>query len=289
MCDRRGGVLTATEATGFVWTSRFSADHQSILSLEAGCIVRTALTGEVISRLSTPAGHHDFVELPSGELAYLSSTVREWNGWEVVGDQIVVLAADGAQRVAWDAFDDLTPVVLEHWSSTFNPVGAEWTHANGLDYDADTDTFLVSSFYLQSIYSIDASNGDILWQLGGDGGDFSFLDDRGFGPQHAPQRTADGVQLFDNGSPTYGSRVVQYALDTTSHEATVVAEYPHPTGAWSGTFTDATSLGTGGVASTWAERGEAIVFNEAGQVAWHAQAGTGSMIFGAEVFDTFYP
>lgn len=278
-------------ATAFVWKAKFAADHKSILSLEGtggidAEIVRTALTGEVLARVSVPNGHHDFVELPNGGFAYLASTMEEWNGWQVVGDQIVEVDGNGGTTIVWDAFDELTPVEEAHWSAS--QLGVDWFHANGLVYDAGDGSFLVSSYYLECIYKIDERSGDIQWQLGGEGGEFSFPDDRGFGTQHAPELTADGILLFDNGEASTGSRVVEYRLDTPTRVARRVAEYPHPTRAWVGTMGDASRMPSGGVASTWAERGEAIVFDEAGEVAWHADVDSGSMIFGMEVFDSFY-
>lgn len=281
-------------ATSFVWKAKFSADRKSIVYLEGtggfeAEIVRVALTGEVLARIPVPNGHHDFVELPNGDFAYLASTMREWNGWQVVGDQIVEVDSSGGTTIVWDAFDDLTPVEEEHWPGELSSLGADWFHANALVYDARDGSFLVSSYYLKSIYKIDARSGDIQWQLGGEGGEFSFPDDRGFGTQHAPELTADGILLFDNGAASTGSRVVQYSLNAQTRVASRVAEYPHPTGAWVGTMGDASRMPSGGVASTWAERGEAIVFNEAGEVAWHADVDSGSMIFGMDVFDSFYP
>ncbi len=286
-------VWWSTSPTDFVWSAKFAADGQSILYLQGdgganAKIVRLSLSGEEIARYPTPYGRHAFLELPNGDIAYIASDSEVWNGQNVVGDQIVALSPDGSSRVLWDSFNDLTPVPAPNWSGSTNPLGADWTHCNGLAYDPDTNAFLISSYYLHSIYKIDAANGDILWQLGGTGSDFTFPDDPGFGPQHSPQFTSDGVLLFDNDQAGTISRVVRYALDANAGVATRSADYPNPAGGWSATLAYADTLPGGDIASTWAERGEAIVFDPDGAVAWHAQMDTGGMMFGMDVFDSFY-
>jgi hypothetical protein len=82
---------------------------------------------------------------------------------------------------------------------------------------------------------------------------------------------------------------VEYDLDAKDWSATRVSEASHPDGAWVATLGDATRLPSGAIATTWAERGEGIVFNDDGTVAWHADLPDGQLMFGMQVFDTFYP
>ncbi len=287
-------VWWTTAPKDFVSCAKFSLDRRAILYLEgsggdAAAIVRVGLDGVEHERRAAPFGHHAFVELPNGDIAYLASTEQEWDGWDLLGDQVVVVSENGAQRVAWDAFDSIEPVETSAWSSTTSGLAVDWTHANSLAYDARDNTFLVSSYQLETIYSIDAEDGSVRWELGGKESDYGFTNDDGFGPQHSIQLTDRGLMIFDNSDSSGVSRAVEYDLDTKAMQATRTSEYLHPKGAWVGTLGSVARLANGGVAATWGERGEATVFTADGDVAWGANVDHGDMIFGMQVFDSFYP
>lgn len=286
-------VWWTTKPKDFVACAKFSLDGQAILFLEgsggdASSIVRVGLDGVEQERRAAPYGHHAFVELPSGDIAYLATTEREWDGWDLLGDQVVVVSENGVQRVAWDAFDSIDPVETSAWSSTTSGLAVDWTHANSLAYDARNDSFLVSSYQLETIYDVDATDGTINWQLGGADSDYSFPNDEGFGPQHSIELTDEGVLIFDNADASSVSRAVEYDLDEKSMRATRTAEFLHPKDAWISTLGAVSRLSSGGVAATWGERGEATVFTADGDVAWGASVDHGDMIFGMQVFDSFY-
>jgi len=287
-------VWWTTAPKDFVASAKFSLDHRAILYLEgsggdAASIVRIGLDGVEQERRAAPYGHHSFVELPGGDIAYLASKEQEWNGWDLLGDQVVVVSANGTQAVAWDAFDSIEPVQTSAWSSTTSGLAIDWTHANSLAYDVRNNTFLVSSYQLETIYSIDGSDGGINWQLGGSDSDFGFPNDEGFGPQHSVELTEEGILIFDNADASSVSRAVEYDLDEKAMHATRTSEHLHPKDAWIGTLGAVSRLSNGGVAVTWGERGEATVFNEAGDVAWSTNVDNGDMMFGMQVFDSFYP
>jgi len=281
------------EVPAFVASAALGRDGSSIVYLQGSGgvdaeLVRVAFDGVERSRQSVPFGHHAFVELPNSDVAYLEFTVRNIDGVNLVGDRIVVISPLGESRVVFDSFDELLPDdAADQPKST--SLGTEWFHANGLAYDERDNTFLVSSAFLEAVYKVDASTGNVLWQLGGEGSDFDFPDDQGFGVQHAPEVTEDGVLLFDNGGADGASRAVEFDLDAKAGTASRVTEAVHPSGAWVATLGDATRLPSGAIGTTWAERGESIVFNEDGTVAWHADLPDGQLMFGMQVFDSFYP
>jgi outer membrane protein assembly factor BamB len=102
----------------------------------------------------------------------------------------------------------------------------DFTHANAIDVMAD-GSYLISLRNLSQILKIDSTTGDILWRLGGEDGQFTFVNDslNGFSCQHAARELPNGdIILFDDGdghSPPQ-SRAVEYALDTTAMTATLV-------------------------------------------------------------------
>lgn len=214
---RDGGVMYRTEG-GFV-------------DFEEGGIYRADWMGENVEQLVVDdMGHHDFMELADGTLVAIEYDVRPHDGVNLMGDRLVEYAPDGTAHEVWNSWDTLTPPVVDG-DSVPSPIGTEWTHVNGVDYDPVTDRYLLSFYFDRFILAIDRSTGAIAWQLGGADSDWKFVDDPGFGPQHAPTWVDGGVLLFDNhetgvnGEPSTGSRAVRYELDEVAGTAAPVWEH----------------------------------------------------------------
>lgn len=227
LLDGEGEVVWWQESSLFVPSARLSRDGAVLFRTDSvgddgrdGGIWSVDWTGERLNvRAHDDAGHHDFVELEDGTLAALDAEVSTWNGEPIVGDRIVEYHPDGTSREVWSAFDALVPAIDEE-KATYTREGLDWTHANGLDYDPVTGRYLVSLYGLSSLVAVDAATGETAWTLGRDGSTYAFVDDPGFGPQHAPSFVDGGVLLFDNHNPTgkeddpvRASRAVRYDLD----------------------------------------------------------------------------
>lgn len=127
---------------------------------------------------------------------------------------------------SWNIFDHVQP-----------EAGAEtdWCHANSVSVFLEEDVFYLSCRWL-GVFKARRSDGELLWTLGEQlGGDFAFAPaTSGFADQHDPELQADGsMLLYDNGGydqlggqGDFRSRVVQYALDETTMEATLLWEFP---------------------------------------------------------------
>ncbi|MDP2305858.1 MAG: aryl-sulfate sulfotransferase [Pseudomonadota bacterium] len=228
--DERGRIVWwwHGEEGVFACQARLAADGRSVLLMvvdslmqsDVGVIRRVSLSGEPLGEARATLAHHDFVELPDGRVGFLSYDAREWEGMDVVGDALVVLdLVTGAEETVWSSWDDLTPGnVLEYPS---HPLGAEWTHANGLDFDEVSGDWLVSMHNISTIARV-TGGGELRWQLGGVGSDFTSLADASEGPfaeQHGPTFTDEGILLFDNREPQTGnlySRTIELRLDETA-------------------------------------------------------------------------
>jgi hypothetical protein len=186
--------------------------------------------------------HHEVLQLPSGNfmvLAFTFQTITYPEGDRyVAGDEVIEFTAEGEVVWRWNSFDHLDPQrTREGFSPTVvhpdtGELAFDWTHANGMDYDADNDTFLVSLRHQDWVINIDHATGDILWRLG-DEGDFTLMGDtHWFFHQHSPQWQDDGsMLLYDNdlGRPGVSladseSRAVRYELDMGAMTATLVWE-----------------------------------------------------------------
>ena len=102
----------------------------------------------------------------------------------------------------------------------------DYAHPNGITVDSDT-SFLISNRHMDEITKVDRRTGDIIWRLGGENNDFTFVDDSiHFSHQHSisilPNRN---LLLFDNGNlhdPTFSS-TVEYQLDEVNKTATLIS------------------------------------------------------------------
>lgn len=107
----------------------------------------------------------------------------------------------------------------------------DYMHFNSMSIDTDGN-LLVSCRHLDSILKISRSTGELIWQLGGDYGDFELSDDQRFSYQHSIILTDDGqYMLFDNantavsgGSASYSS-VIRMSVDEESTSVTDFVRY----------------------------------------------------------------
>ena len=186
---------------------------------------------------------HDSILLPDGSRFLMAYEPR---GTDRLDSVIQRIGADGTVGWTWSSQG------LEDESLSVPPSGpgARWdyAHMNAMQLVGDDD-LLVSFRHLDSVFRIATVDhgayqaGDVIWKLGGRDSTFSFPDDPDHGPcaQHAASMLPNGhVLMFDNGSGLLAgnlcvdpanpagpaaarphTRIVEYALDTQEHEATV--------------------------------------------------------------------
>lgn len=175
-----------------------------------GQLCRVPLDGGEMDVIEVPDMHHEFAlvgadVVAGGGVGVLRTVLREVDGENIFGDQLLLLGFDGSERVVWDAFDTEVPERHEGWDTVSG--GGDWTHANGLSYDAARGTWLVSLYWLRRVLEVDGETGQVLRRLDG------ALSVDEFGPQHAVEPTANGVLLFDNQKLNGDSRVAELDWD----------------------------------------------------------------------------
>lgn len=109
----------------------------------------------------------------------------------------------------------------------------DYIHGNSIDFDFDNN-LLVSCRNMSTILKIDYSTGEVIWRMGGENNDFTFVNDPGpnhFYYQHHFRLLPDGnYSLFNNANyqiPQASSAKV-YSLDQVTKTATLLWEYVHP-------------------------------------------------------------
>ncbi len=165
---------------------------------------------------------------------YTTVDMREISG----GDSSAIVFEDVIQEFdkeknlifEWHSLDHfkITDAIGEN---LLEPV-IDFCHANALEFDTDGN-ILMSCRHMDEITKINRETGAIMWRLGGQNNQFTFLNDTvGFSHQHDIRLTDKGTfTMFDNGnyhhaSSTY-SRAVEYKIDQVNKTVNQVWEYRH--------------------------------------------------------------
>ena len=213
------------------------------------------LTGKVYQVYTVPGGqHHDFVELPDGNLLVASDP----EDFSTVEDCVVEIDRESGE-VVWEL--DMKDLISQEdgQSASMDSDGSEetdWFHNNGLWYDAEHDLVLLSARHKDAIIAVNKEDKSLAWILGDPTGwentDASyFFTPEGevfewFYAQHNVTMLDNGdICLFDNGTAKVKrvdaqnrvsgddiySRAVIYHIDTENMTVSQVFEYGKERGA----------------------------------------------------------
>ena len=114
------------------------------------------------------------------------------------------------------------------------PRSWDYFHINSVEEDTDGN-LIISARNTCALYKLDRSTGEILWQMGGKGGDFKMGKGTRFCFQHDARRAGRArISLFDNsaGPPVMRkqSRGLVLAVDESAKTVRLVRQYVHPGG-----------------------------------------------------------
>ena len=168
--------------------------------------------------------HHHVEYLDDGDVLMLSTlpNTDEFGDFTGFAVEKVHLYED---TVRW-TFDSQVAVDAGQLGR-LDDLGDPW-HPNGLVLveDDDGEGVLVSLYQNRQIVRVDPESNEVLWQMG-EYGDFTLLDSAGepldssnwFRSPHAPELNGDRLLLYDNGTPSDGSRIVELELDQANRIA----------------------------------------------------------------------
>jgi hypothetical protein len=199
----------------------------------------------------------------------LAIDVREYEGAPSIADAVVELLPSGDLLQVWSAWDDFVPDPA--WTEGLPDADMGWTHANALDYDEASDSYLVGLRNLDAIVAVSRDSGELIWQLGGDDSDYAIAGDDGklFEQQHQFHKLDGGVLVFDNGHPDeYESRVVEYTMDGSSGAAAQVWEHRTSPPLYCPVLGDVSRSSDGTTLITWGTAGLLHEVSPQGDLVW---------------------
>ena len=124
---------------------------------------------------------------------------------------------------SWDHFEITDAIGINLTTST-----VDYCHGNAMELDNDGN-IMVSSRHFNEITKISRTTGEMVWRLGGNNNEFTFINDSSFfSYQHDIRRIKNGnITLYDNGNrrDSLYSRAVEYSLDEVNKTATLVWQY----------------------------------------------------------------
>jgi hypothetical protein len=140
--------------------------------------------------------------------------------------------ATGAVLFEWHSVGEVK--LTDSMSRPAGPRSWDYFHVNSVEEDTDGN-LIISARNTCALYKLDRSTGEIIWQLGGKGGDFKLGKGARFCFQHDARRAGPGrISLFDNsaGPPALRkrSRGLVLGVDESAKTARVVRQYEHPGG-----------------------------------------------------------
>ncbi|MES2643628.1 MAG: aryl-sulfate sulfotransferase [Myxococcota bacterium] len=276
------------ESEGSVYRARMSLDGNAILYAGGasaadtyGLFVRVPLDGSGVTTTPGLGTHTDFVELPSGGYAALGWELRDYDGRTIVGDTIVEVGLDGTSHVVWSAFDDFSPNLDHehpHWYSA-DPDAEDWTHINGIAYDAAEDALYVTMTFNNSVARVDRGTGTLAWWLADAAGDFTRVGDGELVSQpHSVQRTPEGLLVFNRGNPADAdtcSNATDIALDEALGTAEQLDVYTSERCLLIPFLGSAQRLPGGNTLVSWTSAGQMDEVTPDGELAWRVNTSAG--------------
>ena len=288
--------LAFQEITSSVQVSR---DGEALLVLlqnafenqESTELLRVGWDGVLIERTKLPRGHHDFIELPDGRIAWIQdeTITMEIDGQEraVISDaiQITEQGAEAQQDAApiFSLLDHYTPsATCQHQQTPVSwqdKTALDWSHANSITYEAETDRLYLMSHYLDSVYVVSAADGALIDDVNPYADYRMVMGGKPWSHPHSSWMRDGELLVFDNGmhhNPQI-SRVARFVYDEERREMTQTWEYNHPNNGFAVALGDAHPTPSGNILIAWSPFGQVAEVNDAKEVVWtlETEAGAG--------------
>lgn len=262
--------------------ARLSRDGQHILAMsvnlagnETAGIRRFSLDGSLDDHVLVNGMHHDFVELADGTLAAIVYSYKDiGHGMLMLGDRIVEVAPDGIETVIWDVWD-----WIDSAESDEGLVGNNWSHANALDFDEETQQYTVSLLGLRALARIDRATGELVWLMGTSQSDFAWPDGETtiLERSHQFEFVDGGLLAFENGvASDRSSRAVEVAFDPDERLVEEVWSYTPDPALYTCCLGDVERLPSGDTVVDFSTNGTIIQVDPGGTEVWRLSGEVGT-------------
>jgi arylsulfate sulfotransferase len=181
----------------------------------------------------------------------------------VSSDGIIVMDSTGKKIWQWTVFDVMDPLKDPNILKT----KSDWTHANSLNYDLDSN-YIISFYNTGQIWKIDAQSGKIIWKYG-KGGDFKIPADGEFSESHAVHINAFGnLMFFDNGVPKEQSQILAMKLDQQNKTAQTEVHIKLPPLIYNARMGSAYMIDKNDILACCSKKHLALLVNKDGKIIW---------------------
>lgn len=140
-------------------------------------LVRVDFFGDEVWRITLADSHHDFALITDESFLVMGYDVREAQLSSgprlIMGDQIFQYGLDGSRSTLWSVWDHVEVDEASLGGESMEVPGSlGWSHGNYLYLDRDKDQVLTTMRDINMAFAIDRQNGEVLWSMGGQQGEF---------------------------------------------------------------------------------------------------------------------
>lgn len=251
----------------------------------AGFGYEVTFDGKEVFKTESYGHHHEFIKSSKGTyfgiihenvwvLNLCEDPVNEYVFW--VGDKFVEYDQDGNILWEWSALENLNH---EDFNPEFcdspNPNSVDWTHANSIQFDEETQTVYISIRNFSRLISIDYETGNINWQIGQeefmtDSNDVSVNFD--FSGQHSIRLLENGHFIFFANNTYFNpqlSACIEFSVDTSFNEFTLEWEYTLPGSLFTHVRGECERLDNGNTLISAGYRGQLLEVDPNKELVWH--------------------
>ena len=181
----------------------------------------------------------------------------------VSSDGIIVMDKNGKKIWQWSVFDVQDPIKDPNILKTKK----DWTHANSLNYDKDSN-YIISFYNTGQIWKVDVQTGKLIWKYG-KGGDIKIPADGNFSESHAVHINAYGnLMFFDNGVEKLQSQVFAVKINEQNKTAQADLHIKLPAAIYNARMGSAYMVDEDNILCCCSKRHITVLVNRKGEVIW---------------------
>jgi len=260
----------------------YLAQDASRESEELSTLVTGSWSQEELERQTVVGAHHKFDQLDDGSLVFIATDIRDWIDPEsgetesVVGDKLLILKPDGVLEEFVSVWDLMEVEKHGRWQIEYFPDKKDWTHGNGIDYDADRNSYMWSLANLDAVIELDADSGEVLSMFGEDYSGFS-EDSDVFNYQHDAKWTENGtITMTTVEGYTYA---LEYEVDAATGELHEIWSYGYGERIFSPILGEVHLLANGNRVVVWGTGALVQELDPDGELIWELTGNTGKDMY----------